>query len=317
MTQMHLDKELLYRFFSQRTTPDEEKKIRLWLEESDEHRRELFRERKLFDALILRGDAESVSRNRVRRHFPWRRIAVAASGIAAVFLLAVATAHYLLEQSMEKEEMMNTVAVPQGQRVSLTLADGTHVWLNAMTRMEYPQSFRASDKRMVRIDGEAYFEVSRNSKKPFVVCTDKGNVEVLGTKFYVDAYNRTNRFETSLVEGSVKVSTPTAELMLHPNHKAVMLADGRLVREKITDMDVYRWKDGLYCFKDIPFSEVLKQFEVYYDVRFVFSKHVKRNPVISGKFRLVDGVDYALRVLQRDIPFSFRRSEESNIIYIE
>ncbi|GAE20296.1 putative anti-sigma factor [Bacteroides pyogenes DSM 20611 = JCM 6294] len=230
--------------------------------------------------------------------------------------MAVTTAYYLLEQSM-KEEVMNTVAVPQGQRVSLTLADGTHVWLNAMTRMEYPQSFRASDKRMVRIDGEAYFEVSRNPKKPFVVCTDKGNVEVLGTKFYVDAYNRTNRFETSLVEGSVKVSTPTSELMLHPNDKAVMLADGSLIREKITDMDVYRWKEGLYCFKDLPFSEVLKQFEVYYDVRFAFSKRMKHNPVISGKFRLVDGVDYALRVLQRDIPFSFRRSEESNIIYIE
>ncbi|TYK41485.1 DUF4974 domain-containing protein [Bacteroides pyogenes] len=313
---MHLDKELLYRFFSQRTTPDEEMKIRLWLEESDEHRREFFRERKLFDALILRGDAGSVLKNHVRRRFLWRRIAVAASGIAAVFILAVTTAYYLLEQSM-KEEVMNTVAVPQGQRVSLTLADGTHVWLNAMTRMEYPQSFRASDKRMVRIDGEAYFEVSRNPKKPFVVCTDKGNVEVLGTKFYVDAYNRTNRFETSLVEGSVKVSTPTSELMLHPNDKAVMLADGSLIREKITDMDVYRWKDGLYCFKDLPFSEVLKQFEVYYDVRFAFSKRMKHNPVISGKFRLVDGVDYALRVLQRDIPFSFRRSEESNIIYIE
>lgn len=313
---MPLDKELLYRFFSQRATLDEEKKIRLWLEESDEHRREFFRERKLFDALILRGDAGSVLKNHVRRRFLWRRIAVAASGIAAVFILAVTTAYYLLEQSM-KEEVMNTVAVPQGQRVSLTLADGTHVWLNAMTRMEYPQSFRASDKRMVRIDGEAYFEVSRNPKKPFVVCTDKGNVEVLGTKFYVDAYNRTNRFETSLVEGSVKVSTPISELMLHPNDKAVMLADGSLIREKITDMDVYRWKDGLYCFKDLPFSEVLKQFEVYYDVRFAFSKRMKHNPVISGKFRLVDGVDYALRVLQRDIPFSFRRSEESNIIYIE
>lgn len=313
---MPLDKELLYRFFSQRATLDEEKKIRLWLEESDEHRREFFRERKLFDALILRGDADSVLKNHVRRRFLWRRIAVAASGIAAVFILAVTTAYYLLEQSM-KEEVMNTVAVPQGQRVSLTLADGTHVWLNAMTRMEYPQSFRASDKRMVRIDGEAYFEVSRNAKKPFVVCTDKGNVEVLGTKFYVDAYNRTNRFETSLVEGSVKVSTPISELMLHPNDKAVMLADGSLIREKITDMDVYRWKDGLYCFKDLPFSEVLKQFEVYYDVRFAFSKRMKHNPVISGKFRLVDGVDYALRVLQRDIPFSFRRSEESNIIYIE
>ncbi|MCF2708766.1 FecR family protein [Bacteroides pyogenes] len=313
---MHLDKELLYCFFSQRTTPDEEMKIRLWLEESDEHRREFFRERKLFDALILRGDAGSVLKNHVRRRFLWRRIAVAASGIAAVFILAVTTAYYLLEQSM-KEEVMNTVAVPQGQRVSLTLADGTHVWLNAMSRMEYPQSFRASDKRMVRIDGEAYFEVSRNPKKPFVVCTDKGNVEVLGTKFYVDAYNRTNRFETSLVEGSVKVSTPTSELMLHPNDKAVMLADGSLIREKITDMDVYRWKEGLYCFKDLPFSEVLKQFEVYYDVRFAFSKRMKHNPVISGKFRLVDGVDYALRVLQRDIPFSFRRSEESNIIYIE
>ncbi|WP_448779877.1 FecR family protein [Bacteroides congonensis] len=311
---MNLNRELLYRFFNKETTLEEEKKIRLWIEESDENRQEFFRERKLFDAILLHGDL-AYKKVRIRFYIPWRRIAAALSGVAAIVLLTIYVTTYFLQQSF-RDETMNTVIVPQGQRVSLTLADGTKVWLNAKTKMEYPQSFKAFDERMVKVDGEAYFEVSKNKNRPFIVKTSKGDVEVLGTKFYVSAYATTDIFETSLIEGRVKVRTTYEDMTLNPKDKAV-LQNGILTRKHIDDMDIYRWRDGLYCFKNLSFDDVLKQFEIYYDVRFVKENPQMANPKLNGKFRLIDGVDYALRVLQREVGFSFRRDEETSVIYLK
>ncbi|WP_373758605.1 FecR family protein [Bacteroides heparinolyticus] len=309
---MDIDRELLYRFFKQKATLEEEKKIRAWMEEDEAHYSEYLRERKLFDAILLQGESLRGRLAESNRRW-WRKALLMASGVAAVVLLTIGTTRFLLERSY-RDEAMNTVTVPSGQHVGLTLSDGTKVWLNSKTRMSYPPLFRVCDKRMVEIDGEAYFEVSK-SRKPFVVNTPKGRVEVLGTKFYVKDYRQAEVFETSLVEGSVKVEASSESLTLHPRDKAVW-SNGVLKRERMEDMEMYLWRDGIYCFKDLTLDEVLKQLEIYYDVRLV--RNVPQNDAkLSGKFRLIDGVEYALRVLQKKVRFSFRRDEEQNVIYLE
>lgn len=309
---MDIDRELLYRFFKQKATLEEEKKIRAWMEEDEAHYSEYLRERKLFDAILLQGESLRGRLAESNRCW-WRKALLVASGVAAVVLLTIGTTRFLLERSY-RDETMNTVTVPSGQHVGLTLSDGTKVWLNSKTRMSYPPLFRVCDKRMVEIDGEAYFEVSK-SRKPFVVNTPKGRVEVLGTKFYVKDYRQAEVFETSLVEGSVKVEASSESLTLHPRDKAVW-SNGVLKRERMEDMEMYLWRDGIYCFKDLTLDEVLKQLEIYYDVRLV--RNVPQNDAkLSGKFRLIDGVEYALRVLQKKVRFSFRRDEEQNVIYLE
>lgn len=312
---MELNRELLYRFFYRTTTFEEEVKIRKWLEESDEHYRELLRERKLFDAILLQGNINNVNRKKIVFRIPWRQLALKVIGVAAVVLLAVSVNTAYWKATM-RGGAMNTIVVPQGQRVNLTLADGTNVWLNAKTKMEYPQSFCGFDDRVVKVDGEAYFEVSENKEKPFIVRTSKADVEVLGTKFYVSAYISTDVFETSLIEGRVKVRTGHEEMILYPNNK-VVLQNNHLTCKAIDDMDTYRWREGLYCFKEQTFDEVLKQFEVYYDIRFIRENSQLPNPKISGKFRLVDGVDYALRVLQKEVQFTYHRDNEMDIIYLK
>ncbi|WP_373827751.1 FecR family protein [Bacteroides heparinolyticus] len=309
---MDIDRELLYRFFKQKATLEEEKKIRAWMEEDEAHYSEYLRERKLFDAILLQGESLRGRLAESNRRW-WRKALLVASGVAAVVLLTIGTTRFLLERSY-RDEAMNTVTVPSGQHVGLTLSDGTKVWLNSKTRMSYPPLFRVCDKRVVEIDGEAYFEVSK-SRKPFVVNTPKGRVEVLGTKFYVKDYRQAEVFETSLVEGSVKVEASSESLTLHPRDKAVW-SNGVLKRERMEDMEMYLWRDGIYCFKDLTLDEVLKQLEIYYDVRLV--RNVPQNDAkLSGKFRLIDGVEYALRVLQKKVRFSFRRDEEQNVIYLE
>ena len=97
-----------------------------------------------------------------------------------------------------------------------------------------------------------------------------------------DAYAATEVFETALIEGKVKVRTANEDMTLYPEDKAV-LQNGVITRKHIDDMESYRWRDGLYCFKDLSFDDVLKQFEIYYDVRFVKENQQIANPKLNGQ----------------------------------
>ena len=213
---------------------------------------------------------------------------------------------------------MQTITVPAGQRVNLDLPDGSNVWLNAGTTMQYPVSFM-TDKREVILDGEAYFEVAHNEKSPFVVHTSTLDVEVLGTKFNVEAYSARKIFETSLMEGRVKVKLPHDEknsVILAPNQKTTLI-DGRLVVSKIDDYNVYRWKEGLYCFRNKPFADIIKDLEKYYDLKIQMDKKEIAKVALTGKFRISDGLDYALRVLQNDVAFIYQRNRDNDVIHIK
>ena len=241
----------------------------------------------------------------------WGRYATVAAAFLTGLVFAGGIAWGLLSNKLSDYEVITAA----GQRAQTVLPDGSKVWLNASSKIVYHNSLWSSD-RQIDLSGEAYFEVSKNKEKPFIVKTTKGDVEVLGTKFYISAYATTDVFETSLIEGKVKVHTAYEDMTLYPKDKAV-LENGLLTRKQIDDMDTYRWRDGLYCFKNLSFDDVLKQFEIYYDIRFVKENPQIANPKLNGKFRLIDGVDYALRVLQREVGFSFRRDDEANVIYLK
>ena len=237
---MNLDRELLFRFFNKETTLEEEKKIRLWIDECDEHRREFFRERQLFDAILLHGDP-SYEKSRPRFYIPWHKVVATLSGIAAIVILTIITTTYFLQQSF-RDEVMNTVTVPQGQRVHLTLSDGTKVWLNAKTKMEYPQSFKVSDQRIVKVDGEAYFEVTKNKKLPFSVLSGKVKIKVLGTKFNFKSYKEDESARVTLVEGSLNVGNienNVRNVLLIPNQQAVINKKENRVTVKNVDAKSY------------------------------------------------------------------------------
>ena len=196
---------------------------------------------------------------------------------------------------------MQTITVPAGQRVNLDLPDGSNVWLNAGTTMKYPVSFMKG-KREVILDGEAYFEVAHNEKSPFV-----------------EAYSAGRTFEASLMQGKVRVKSPANEklaVVLLPHYKTT-LKDGKLVVSKIDDYNVYRWKEGLYCFKNKPFARIMEDLERYYDLKIQLDKKSIEGVALTGKFRISDGLDYALRVLQKDVAFTYRRDKDNDVIYIK
>ncbi|MBP1613709.1 MAG: anti-sigma factor [Bacteroidetes bacterium] len=315
MGMKEIDKELLYRFFNGEATFAEETKVKDWLEGSAENRKEYLRERRLFDLTILSDDklydAKKLLYSRKKSYYmECLRI------VATIVITLIISSLYFATPDEEDEIAMQTVTVPYGQRVNLLLSDGTNVWLNSGTKMSYPQIF-AKKRRDIYLDGEAYFEVSHNKEKPFLVHTNQFDIEVLGTKFNVDSYSRDDAFESSLMEGVVKVTRKEdrSSLTLSPSYK-VVLRDEKMVVEKIEDYNTYRWREGLICFKNKYFLDLLVEFEKYYDIRIIVESPKLANPILTGKFRVSDGVEYALKVLQKDVKFRYKRHADSNIIYI-
>jgi ferric-dicitrate binding protein FerR (iron transport regulator) len=212
---------------------------------------------------------------------------------------------------------MQSVVVPAGQRVNISLPDGTNVWLNARSELKYPVSFNKKERRLY-LNGEAYFEVTENPGKPFIVSAGRGSVEALGTAFNMEAYSEKGNFETTVMNGRVKVASADNKeaVYLSSDNKAI-LKGARFTIEKVDDYTEYRWIEGLICFRNEPFTDIMKTFEKYYGARIDVKNQEVQKYTYTGKFRHTDGIDYALRVLQRDIHFSFSRDDENHIIYIE
>lgn len=311
---MEISKETLYRFFAGKADREEGKEVKKYLESSEEHWNEYLRERKFFDALLLNDDTEAQEQLRKRRRFTLRRIATEAAKIAAIFVVAAGVAYLWLNES-ESQDIKTVIHTGHGQMANATLPDGTKVCLNSNTRLEFPAAFR-KDKREINIDGEAYFEVAHDKQKPFLVHTPRReSVEVLGTKFYVEAYSDADCFETALMEGSVRVNAGGRSLTISPLQRAVC-KNGKITVEKITNLDTYRWREGLICFKDEHFTDIIRGLEKYYGVNIdIANKHIK-NPQLTVKFRLSDGIDYTLRILQKYIGFSYTREDEKNLFII-
>lgn len=314
-----MDRETLYKFFEGTASYEEEVRIRQWMERSRENKREFLKERKMFDAMLLLGDEKTIEEK--RRHASSRLSSLGTELIKmAAIVVATLGVSILYQIVSDKNEAapMQSFYVPAGQRVRITLPDGTNVWLNARTKIVYPTVFGKS-ARQVTIDGGAYFDVAEDKKRPFIVETNKCDMEVLGTKFNVEGYSDKDDFEVTLMEGSVRVASHIGlrdTLTLKPDSKACLQKDGKLKVVPVDDYNPYRWKEGLICFRNESFLSIMNDLEKYFGVSIVVEHKNILKYYFTGKFRQADGIDYALRVLQRDIRFKYERDDENQIIYI-
>ena len=133
------------------------------------------------------------------------------------------------------------------QTQCIQLPDGSKVTLNRHSQLSYPETF--NKERIVKLNGEAYFEVSANKNKPFYVHTSKGEIKVLGTHFNLEAYSNADVFKTSLFEGKVRVRVKGNNIYLKPDQMVCYHKNGKIHLETIHDYDQYRWREGLICIK--------------------------------------------------------------------
>ncbi|MDC6367535.1 MULTISPECIES: FecR family protein [Flavobacteriaceae] len=182
----------------------------------------------------------------------------------------------------------HTITVPPASQFSVKLSDETTVKLNAATTMEYPASFSKADERNVTVHGEAFFEVAHDKTRPFKVHAQDVVVEVLGTRFNVDAYNHTE-VVTTLEQGSVKVYESANDgkaIIIKPNEQVVWNGQQlQLTKKKVLSKDYTDWRQGRLTFVDSSFEDILKELERKHNVTVLLKKDELRNERFSGKFK--------------------------------
>ncbi|MFT3747837.1 MAG: FecR domain-containing protein [Agriterribacter sp.] len=198
----------------------------------------------------------------------------------------------------------NTITTPRGGQYQVVLADGSMVWLNASSALKFPTEFRDS-LREVEITGEAYFEVAHNALKPFRVKVRNMYVNVLGTNFNVMAYDDEASINTTLLKGSLKVSSGENSKLIKPGQQAKLNNTGNF--QLITDADVEEavaWKNGKFSFNSADIKTIMRQVERWYDVDVVFEREGDLH--FTGELSRFVNVSQLLRKLELTNEVHFR-----------
>ncbi len=190
-------------------------------------------------------------------------------------------------QSVVAEASVATLTTPRGGEFRIVLEDGTEVWLNADSRLSYPEVFEGSERR-VALEGEAYFRVAKNSERPFIVSSGKQEVHVYGTEFNVHAYSDEPDVYTTLVEGSIALrltgdSDQSREFLLTPGHQTKFdtLHTTFNVREVDTEV-VTSWRKGVFVFEDQTMEQIMRTLSRWYDFDYEFLDNKTAQTVIMG-----------------------------------
>lgn len=183
---------------------------------------------------------------------------------------------YTASQTANAETLLNSISTPRGGQYKLTLADGSQVWLNAESSIQYPVNFTGNE-RLVTITGEAYFEVAPSisleggeKKKPFKVKVNDAVVEVLGTRFNVNAYVDEPVTRIMLAEGSVKVSKGGKTGILKPGQEAAVNQPGDIAIKSANLQEALAWKNGQFFFDDAPIETIMRQVARWYDAEIIY-----------------------------------------------
>ena len=199
-----------------------------------------------------------------------------------------------------QELIYNKLLVGRGHEYMLILNDGTRVWMNSKSELSYPVAF-GENVRRVRLSGEAYFEVTKDSVRPFIVEVDRGfEVKVLGTHFNIKAYDTDDSYETTLVEGKVQVSQGhKTKITLEPSEQMVIGKDGRHEVRVVNTSYYTAWHEGWFYFNDESLEQVLIMIGRWYDVDFVFAKENLKEIAVTGKLKRFENLSVILKMLER------------------
>jgi len=336
-----LEKQLIIRYLQKKCTPVEAERVIQWLN-SDDFEPELMRQierdlhsgnyhnqedqehlEPILQGILLRDEMENIKNNNrsLQRSIknsndPYYHIKV-----AFTILIFLSTGFYFLFKIQSKPETTVTEQLhwvskenSKGRKSNIFLPDGSEVNLNADSKIEYPEKFTDSS-RTVFLTGEAFFNVTHDSLRPFKVITDHLSVQVLGTSFNVDSYRDCNQVSVALESGKVIVKKP--------DQKMIFLEPGSIVQydkesdrfSKATSFDpklIYGWKNGLLIFKSADFNEVIAELEKWYGIDLIINNQPAQPWSYTGEFH-----DQSLKSVLESLSFTqnFKYSiENKNIV---
>lgn len=313
-----MDEQLLIRFLTHTSTPEDIRQIDQWITSNEANASWLFEMERIWslkDELRFSDKKEieeaynrftlSLGKNKnTTPHFYLYSILKYTVAILIIGLLGLNL--YKMEQSLPSGE--NVVEVPRGQRASLTLSDGTKVWLNSQSKLTYPNHF-STKKRDLRLEGEAFFEVARDEHIPFIVHSPLLVVKVLGTKFNVKAYSNEKSIVT-LAEGKVEVETNDhrSKLILKPNEQVSYSKDVGMVLEKNINTNMVKsWLKGEGAFIQQRLDDIISELERRFNVKISLTEPSLGSEVFTCRFKDTATIEQVLFLLKetRRLDYTF------------
>jgi ferric-dicitrate binding protein FerR (iron transport regulator) len=219
--------------------------------------------------------------------------------------------------------LINKIIIPYGKKSMIMLSDGSKVWLNAGSQLIYPSVF-SEKTRQVMLVGEAFFDVAKNTKKPFIVRTTDISIHVLGTRFDISAYPEDKLIQTVLVEGKVNLTYSGKGILnreysveMKPNQMVVVNKSTGESRSQTVDVSKFvSWKDGMLEFEKVDLVRALKQVERYYNVRIQLADPMIGSFKLSGKLDLKEEPEEVLNVIKLTVPIDWQKKSNGDFIII-
>ena len=316
----NLSEEIINIYLTGQCSEEELIEVNAWISESDENARQLFRmeeiyhlgkfdhyadEQRMANAekrLYKQLSQEKKKKDKVLHMHRWMRYAA----ILAVALLMGGGAGYWFYN--RPEHQMLVAVANEGIVKEVVLPDGTKVWLNNAAMLKYPREF-SEKERNVYLDGEAYFEVTKNRHKPFTVESDAMRVRVLGTTFNFKCDKRCRIAEATLIEGEIEVkgNKDEGQIVLAPGQRAELNRNsGRLTVKQVDAKLDAVWRDNLIPFNKANIFTITKALERFYDVKIILSPDIRSDKTYSGVLKKKSTIESVLKSLQNSIPIEYK-----------
>lgn len=216
----------------------------------------------------------------------------------------------------QESPIFNTLQIPRGGEYFLTLADGTEVWLNAETEIRYPVQF-TGNKRVVYLDGEAYFTVAPDKKKPFTVVSTHASVSVLGTQFNFRAYPDEQDVQTTLVSGSVIMQSEKykQQIKLVPGEQGVLEKRfANLTKQEVNTYLYTAWKDGRFAFRDARLEDLFNILARWYDLSVFYQSPEAKDIRFTGDLNKTDDFKSILKIIEQNERVTFTVNQHTVFI---
>lgn len=314
-------KDKILSYFNGDLSSAEEKELLKWVKQDSKNRNFFFQVKndldieqidhqllttsymELRNRLFINQQFKTGKSNKIRG-FYWKFSRIAA--LLFIFITLSFTFSWLMTNFNQKVVWFET-STNRGEKLKLTLPDGSHVWLNSESSLSYPNNF-LDGNREIKMTGEAYFEVEKRKGKPFTVKTPAYDIRVLGTKFNVMAYSDFNRTETSLIEGHVQIKKGKQTIDLEPGQMLIYKNKQFAVKRTNTSKSS-SWKDYIFDFDQITFQELVIRLEHWYDVDIEIKNPELNQIIYSGVFKNEETLEEVLNTFKMTMPITYTKDD--------
>ncbi len=320
---------LIVKYLTKEASAEEEEELLAWLSQNEENRR-LFRSLKdAYDLgqfeTHLKGSDTAIEWEKLLRQIkpvtkpihtisPFRKVLrYAAIFVLGLLCMRVVDVLFIKKQPAAKE-FITWIETGKSERSKITLPDSTVVWLNACSSISYDQDF-GNQTRKVDLQGEAYFDVRKNTSKPFLVCADSLTYRVTGTSFNVYSFDNDNIASFVLVKGSVTLEYENNDIEIKPGELIEFDKTTRRINRQPINTGFYTsWRSGDLMFEKMSFEELAKRLERNFKVIFVFENERVKKELFGGTFRHYDSLETILKVISTSTPIKYKI--EKDVVYI-